>query len=144
MPAKTPEEYKPFHNRHQELSIEGHCLFWGNRVVVPEKLRSRFVEELKPEPPRNHTNKVSCLKLFVVAGIRQHVRKVCTELFALSVCTECPSCRSATSLAVALSSMAAYTPRFCGSLLGANVHDCCRRPFQVAGNSGNEKYISQA
>ena len=33
-PAKTPEEYKPFHNRHQELSIEGHCLLWGNRVVV--------------------------------------------------------------------------------------------------------------
>ena len=29
-PAKTPEEYKPFYNKQQELSIEGHCLLWGN------------------------------------------------------------------------------------------------------------------
>ena len=49
-PTQTPDEYKPYHNRCQELSIEGHCLLWGNRVVVPEKLRAHITEELH----RNH------------------------------------------------------------------------------------------
>ena len=63
-------------------------------------------------------------------------------------CLPCQSVQNAPAVAPLhpwlLSSMAAYTPRFCGSLLGANVHDCCRHPFQVVGNSGNEQYISQA
>ena len=33
-PTQTPAEYKPYRNRCQELSIEGHCLLWGNRVVT--------------------------------------------------------------------------------------------------------------
>ena len=51
-PAKTSEEYKPFYSKQQELSIEGHCLLWGNQVVVPKKLRSRIIDELHRSHPR--------------------------------------------------------------------------------------------
>ena len=50
-PTQTPAEYKPYRNRCQELSIEGHCLLWGNRVVVPEKLRAHITEELHHNHP---------------------------------------------------------------------------------------------
>ena len=50
-PAKLPDEYKPYLNRKDELSTEGDCLLWGIRVVVPQKLRARLVEELHHDHP---------------------------------------------------------------------------------------------
>ena len=50
-PASIPDEYKPYWNRRQELSTEGGCLMWGNRVVIPQKLRARLVEELHRDHP---------------------------------------------------------------------------------------------
>ena len=49
-PSSTPEEYKPFRDRQDELTTQGYAVLWGNRVVVPCKLRARVVEELH----RNH------------------------------------------------------------------------------------------
>ena len=45
-PSGLPDEFKPYLNRRQELSTEGDCLMWGNRVVIPQKLRSCIVDEL--------------------------------------------------------------------------------------------------
>ena len=45
-PSGLPDEFKPYLNRRQELSTEGDCLMWGKRVVIPQKLRGRMVEEL--------------------------------------------------------------------------------------------------
>ncbi len=47
----TDPEVKPLEHRKQELSTEGECLLWGNRVVVPKKLRARLVEELHRDHP---------------------------------------------------------------------------------------------
>ena len=49
-PSSTPEEYKPFRDHQDELTTQGYAVLWGNRVVVPCKLRARVVEELH----RNH------------------------------------------------------------------------------------------
>ena len=45
-PGESSEEFKPFEQRKQELSTLGGCVLWGNRVVVPQKLRERLVDEL--------------------------------------------------------------------------------------------------
>ena len=49
-PVTTSTEYQPFRDRQQQLSTEGQIVLWGNRVIVPEKLRSAILAELH----RNH------------------------------------------------------------------------------------------
>lgn len=36
------DELKPYWNRRQELSVQGGCVTWGIRVVVPETLREEL------------------------------------------------------------------------------------------------------
>ena len=43
-PDAVDDQLKPFKNRKMELSLEGGCLLWGNRVVVPEKLQDRLLQ----------------------------------------------------------------------------------------------------
>ena len=45
------EEMKPFNKRCRELSVEDGCLLWGTRVVVPERGRSRVLEQLHEGHP---------------------------------------------------------------------------------------------
>ena len=45
-PKQYPVYLKPFANRQHKLTIEADCLLWGMRVVVPEKLRKRVLNEL--------------------------------------------------------------------------------------------------
>ena len=49
-PPSTTEEYQPFRDRQRELSTEGQIVLWGNRVIIPGKLRPAILEELH----RNH------------------------------------------------------------------------------------------
>ena len=37
--------------RRNELTVEGSCLLWGIRVVVPQKLQHKFLEELHRDHP---------------------------------------------------------------------------------------------
>lgn len=50
-PTSASEAVKPYWNRRLELSTEGGCLLWGDRLIVPQKLRSRIVEELHQDHP---------------------------------------------------------------------------------------------
>lgn len=40
------EEFVPFVNRKEELSVENDCILWGFRVVVPQKLRKKVLQQL--------------------------------------------------------------------------------------------------
>ena len=40
------EELKQYYLRRDELSTEGGCILWGNRVVIPKTLRERVLVEL--------------------------------------------------------------------------------------------------
>ena len=48
-PREVADEFKPYGNRRLELSTEGDCLFWGNRVIIPRRLRARLLDELHRE-----------------------------------------------------------------------------------------------
>lgn len=50
-PEEVPQELQPYHSRRTELSIEAGCLFWGVRVIVPEKLRAQVLSELHASHP---------------------------------------------------------------------------------------------
>ncbi|XP_058042246.1 uncharacterized protein K02A2.6-like, partial [Ahaetulla prasina] len=45
-PAAPGERFKDFAKKREELSVQGGCLLWGDRVVVPEKLRKNVLELL--------------------------------------------------------------------------------------------------
>ena len=42
-PKRIPDDVAPFWRRKDELSIEGDCIMWGIRVVIPKSLQSRVV-----------------------------------------------------------------------------------------------------
>ena len=39
-------ELKPYWSQRMEITIEGECLMWGIRVIIPAKLQDRILEEL--------------------------------------------------------------------------------------------------
>ena len=45
-PSAVPDELNPYHNRREELTLEGNCVLWGMRVVVPDSLQGRVLDEL--------------------------------------------------------------------------------------------------
>ncbi|XP_058049000.1 uncharacterized protein K02A2.6-like, partial [Ahaetulla prasina] len=50
-PAAAGERFKEFVKKKGELSVQGGCLLWGDRVVVPEKLRKKVLELLHEGHP---------------------------------------------------------------------------------------------
>ena len=50
-PASVSEELKPYKAKAQELTLEGDCLLWGVRVVVPKNLQGRILQELHSNHP---------------------------------------------------------------------------------------------
>eukprot|EP00731_Ephydatia_muelleri_P002173 Em0001g2173a len=50
-PSIVPENLKSYWTRRNELTVEGDCLMWGIRVVVPAKLQEHVLQELHKEHP---------------------------------------------------------------------------------------------
>ncbi|XP_058033127.1 uncharacterized protein K02A2.6-like, partial [Ahaetulla prasina] len=50
-PAAPGERFKEFVKKRGELSAQGGCLLWGDRVVIPEKLRERVLDLLHEGHP---------------------------------------------------------------------------------------------
>ena len=50
-PAEVPSELTPFKSQETELGLEGGCLMWGSRVVVPTKLQATILESLHENHP---------------------------------------------------------------------------------------------
>ena len=45
-PDNFSDAFKPYFHRQSELSIEGDCLLWGSRVIIPFSLREQVLQEL--------------------------------------------------------------------------------------------------
>ena len=45
-PQQVSRVLQPYFARRFELSVEGGCLLWGIRVIIPKKLQGRTIEEL--------------------------------------------------------------------------------------------------
>ena len=50
-PKDISDDLLPFKSKQQELTLEGGCLLWGVRVIVPAKLRPRVLQELHLDHP---------------------------------------------------------------------------------------------
>ena len=52
-PHQVPQVLWPFFNRRTELTVEEGCLLWGYRVVVPQRLREKLLQELSSRVQRS-------------------------------------------------------------------------------------------
>jgi hypothetical protein len=50
-PSQVPESLKPYQTRSQELTVEGGCVLWGMRVIIPKKLQETILSELHRDHP---------------------------------------------------------------------------------------------
>ena len=50
-PDKVSKELVQFHGRRDEITIEGNCLMWGIRVIIPNKCQHQFLQQLHTEHP---------------------------------------------------------------------------------------------
>ncbi len=50
-PNNIASELQPYVKRRYELDIEGGCLFWGTRVIVPPLLQNAVLAELHASHP---------------------------------------------------------------------------------------------
>lgn len=55
--GKVPKEFHPYNTRQLELSTQGGCLLWGDRVVVPPTLRTQVLDCLHLGHPG-----IACMK----------------------------------------------------------------------------------
>ena len=51
-PNQVDEELKPYNTRQAEIGIEGGCLMWGIRVIIPESLQPQVLKSLHESHPR--------------------------------------------------------------------------------------------
>ncbi|PIK46177.1 hypothetical protein BSL78_16969 [Apostichopus japonicus] len=47
----SSNDFKPYFQRRNELSVEDGCLLWGNRVIVPKQGRTQILNELHGSHP---------------------------------------------------------------------------------------------
>lgn len=47
----SPQEYKSYFQRRNELTVEEGCLLWGIRTIIPSKFRINILEELHKSHP---------------------------------------------------------------------------------------------
>ncbi|XP_064394484.1 uncharacterized protein K02A2.6-like [Halichondria panicea] len=50
-PTQIPDEFKAYHNRQHQITIEHECLLWGIRVIIPTSLRQKLLEALHEGHP---------------------------------------------------------------------------------------------
>ena len=50
-PHKIPPELLPYWRRRGEMTLEGDCVLWGMRVVIPVKFQSKVLAELHQGHP---------------------------------------------------------------------------------------------
>ena len=86
-PERLPDSLIPFGRRREELTIEGDCILWGTRVVVPSKFRSAVLSELHHGHPGMVRMKGLALSYIWWPGIDKAVEE-CTR-----ACSSCQANR---------------------------------------------------
>ncbi len=92
-PENVQDCLKPYWNRRHELTIEGACVLWGIRVIIPKKLQNQVLEEVHREHSGIVRMKSIARSYMWWPGVDKQL-----ELAAKS-CTSCQSVKSKPAVA---------------------------------------------
>ena len=92
-PSNVPQCMKPYLNRQAELTVEGDCVLWGIRVIIPMKLRGRILDELHQNHPGMSRMKRLSHSFVWWPGLDQSIEEV------VKSCTACQSVRDLPAVA---------------------------------------------
>ena len=87
-PTKSHEDFSPYRRWTNELTVEGDCILWGTRVVVPQKYQEKVLTEL-------HTGHCGMSRMKALArsyvwwpGLDKHIEEI------VAACQDCRSVKS--------------------------------------------------
>lgn len=126
-PASVPEVLKPFQNRYTELTVEGECLMWSTRVIVPKKLQGSVLYELHSNHPG-----ISCMKSLATSYAWWPEMDGCIEDlvkgYSISEQQGCTSCGPSAPLGLAYQTMGKNPCGLFGPLSGEDIfqHGGCQ------------------
>ena len=92
-PTVVSENLKPYKSRSNELTVQGSCLLWGVRVIVPEKLRGEVLKELHSSHPGISRMKGIARSYVWWPGLDKNIEDM------VKVCTKCQSVEETPPLA---------------------------------------------
>ena len=87
-PSGCSPEIMPFYSRKDELSVEGGCILWGCRVVVPPKKREQIMAELHDTHPGITLMKAVARRLVWCPGLDTDLKKM------VNFCESCQESRN--------------------------------------------------
>ena len=90
-PGLAGEEFKAYYNRKDELAIEGDCLLWGARVVIPTKLRDRLLKELHQDHPGVSRMKAIARSCLWWPGLDRDLEKVARSCLSCQAVKHTPA-----------------------------------------------------
>ena len=88
-PQQVKECLKPYWYRRNEITVEGDCLMWGIRVIVPKKLQEDIVKEL-----HRHHQGIARMK----ANARSYVWWPGLDKSLEQIAKDCQACKSTKSM----------------------------------------------
>ena len=92
-PSQISEVLKPFSTRRHELTVEGECLLWGIRVLIPKKLQSSILLELHRDHPGMSRMKAMARSYVCWPGLDKDIEDVAKS------CVPCQSVKQAPAAA---------------------------------------------
>ena len=87
-PNSPGSDLKPFAQRENELTVEGDCLLWGTRVVVPGRYRDDVLKELHTSHSGMSRTKSVARSYVWWPGIDQDIEKM------IKACQDCQSVKN--------------------------------------------------
>ena len=131
-PQETPEELRPYWLKKEEIAVEGDCIMWGTRVIVPSKLREKILLELHRGHPGVVRMKALARSYVWWPGLDRDVENCAKRVPAMSSQQELPSKSASSSMGLANSTMATYPCRLRWTGEREDAVDNHRCTFQVA------------
>ena len=92
-PKEVDSVLLPYWNRRTELAVEGGCLLWGIRVIIPQKLRDTVLRELHRDHPGMVRMKAIARSYLWWEGLDGDIESVVRS------CQDCQSVRNAPATA---------------------------------------------
>lgn len=84
-PGQVSDEFKPYRSRSTELTIDGGCVMWGIRVVIPKSLQPQVLKSLHANHPGISRMKAIARSHFWWEGLDKDIE---------AVGKSCQSCQS--------------------------------------------------